>query len=246
MQMNHSKTFLKQTIEHFYMGVLITAVYVVISPRIVAHGYAGIGALLFVELFVLTPLVFVHLLVTARKLERPGSLDIVIPNREPIGKKSFLLWYVLGLVAIFGTYIPLYPVGIFVRGELFAWLPDWYFNPGYGVTDLSTLANLFLVAILIDGIIAPTLEEVFFRGYLLPRMDYMKKWAPIVNGAFFGIYHFWQPHNLLALIVVGVILSYIVWKTKNVYLGIALHCTINVMGAVGGYFAVVNGVDIPR
>jgi membrane protease YdiL (CAAX protease family) len=68
----------------------------------------------------------------------------------------------------------------------------------------------------------------------------------VVNGAFFGLYHFWQPHNLIALIIVGIILSYIVWKTKNVYLGIALHCTMNVLGAVGGYLAVVNGVDIAR
>jgi len=244
--MNYSKTFLRQTIEHFYMGVLITAIYVLTAPLLVAHGYAGIGALLFVELFVLTPLVIVHLLVIARKLERSESLSIVIPNRKPIGTKSFVLWYVVGLLAIFGTFIPLYPVGILVRGELFAWLPEWYFNPGYGVTDQGTLANLFLIAIFIDGIIAPTLEEVFFRGYLLPRMNYLKGWAPVVNGAFFGLYHFWQPHNFIALIVVGIILSYIVWKTKNVYLGIALHCTINVLGAVGGYFAVVNGIDITR
>lgn len=228
------------------MGVLITAVYVVIAPGFVAHGYPGIGSLLFVELFVLAPLVTAHLLVMARKLNRSWSLDNVILNREPIGRKSFLLWYGLGLVAIFGTYIPLYPVGLVVREELFAWLPAWYFNPGYGTTDLGLLANLFLVGILVDGLIAPTLEEVFFRGYLLPRMAYLKAWAPLVNGAFFGLYHFWQPHNLIALVVVGIILSCVVWKTRNVYLGIALHCTINVLGAVAGYFAVVNGIDIAR
>ena len=203
--MNHSKTFLKQTVEHFYMGVLITAVYVITAPMLVARGYSGIGALLFVELFVLSPLVALHLLVCARRLKQPGALGIVIPNRTPLGKKSFLLWFVAGLVAIFATYIPLYPVGLFLRGELFAWLPDWYFNPSYGVTDAGTLANVFLFAILIDGVIAPTMEEVFFRGYLLSRMDYLKGWAPVVNGAFFGLYHFWQPHNLIALVVVGII-----------------------------------------
>lgn len=246
MQMNHSKTFLNQTVEHFYMGFLITAVYVIVAPRFVEHGLPGLGGLLFVELFVLTPLVIMHLLVTARRLNQSWSLDSVILYREPIGRKSFLLWYVIGLVAIFGTYIPLYPVGLFMRDELFAWLPAWYFNPGYGTTDLGLLANLFLIGILIDGIVAPTMEEVFFRGYLLPRMEYLKGWAPLVNGAFFGLYHFWQPHNLIAVVTVGIILSYVVWKTKNVYLGIALHCTINILGAAGGYFAVVNGIDISR
>ena len=244
--MSHSRTFLIQVIEHFYMGVVITAVYVLIAPGFLEHGYPGLSALLFVELFVLTPLVILHLLVTARRLNRPWSLGKVILNREALGKKSFLMWYGLGLVAIFGTYLPLYPVGLFVRDELFTWLPEWYFNPGYGTTDLSLLANLFLIGILIDGIIAPTLEEVFFRGYLLPRMEYLKGWAPVVNGAFFGLYHFWQPHNFIALVVVGIILSYIVWKTRNVYLGIALHCTINILGVVGGYFAVSSGIDIAR
>jgi membrane protease YdiL (CAAX protease family) len=244
--MNHSRTFLNQTIEHLYLGILVTAAYVVTAPLFIDRGYPGLGALLFVELFVLAPIITVHLLVIMRKLNRSWSLGNVILYRENIGWRRFLLWFVIGLVVLNATYIPLYPLGIFVRGELFAWLPEWYFNPGYGTTDIGLLANMFLIGIIIDGIIGPTLEELFFRGYLLPRMAYLKGWAPVVNGAFFGLYHFWQPHNLIALIIVGIILSYIVWKTKNVYLGIALHCTMNILGAVGGYLAVVNGVIVAR
>jgi membrane protease YdiL (CAAX protease family) len=244
--MNHSRTSLNQTVEHLYLGVLVTAAYVVLAPRFIDRGYPGLGALLFVELFVLAPIVIAHLLVIARQLNRSWSLDNVILYREKIGWKRFLLWYVIGLVAVNVTYIPLYPVGLFVRGELFTWLPEWYFNPGYGATDIGLVANMFLLGIIIDGIIGPTMEELFFRGYLLPRMGYLKGWAPVVNGALFGLYHFWQPHNLIALVIVGTILSYIVWKTKNVYLGIAVHCTMNVVGAVGGYLAVVNGVFMAR
>lgn len=244
--MNYSKTFFNQTFEHLYLGILVTAIYVVIAPQIVDWGYPGFSALLFVELFVLAPIIVVHLFQIARKLNRSWSLDNVILYRERIGAKRFLLWFVIGLVAVNVTYIPLYPVGLFMRDEFFAWLPEWYFNPGFGATDIGLLANMFLVGIVIDGIIGPTMEELFFRGYLLPRMEYLKRWAPVVNGAFFGLYHFWQPHNLIALVAVGITLSYIVWKTKNVYLGIALHCTMNILGAVGGYLAVVNGVDIAR
>lgn len=244
--MAYSRTFLSQTAEHLYMGVLMTAAYLVAAPAMVGMGYPGISALLFVELFVLSPLVIAHLFLIARRLGPPGSLAGVVLNRNPVGRKSFLLWYAAGLVAIFATYVPLYPIGILVREELFSWLPAWYFNPGFGTTDRDLIANLFLLGILVDGLIAPTLEEAFFRGYLLARMDYLKGWAPVVNGGLFGIYHFWQPHNLIALMLVGTILSWVVWKTKNVYLGVALHCTINVLGAAGGYFAVVNGVDIAR
>ena len=199
--MQISRTFLKQTLEHFYMGVIVTLVYVLVAPKLIGMGYPGFGALLFVELFVLTPLVLAHLFAMARKSGPPSSLRNVVGYRQRIGWRRFTAWYVIGLLAIFASYVPLYPVGLAVRDSFFAWLPEWYFNPGYGVTDVDLLAKLFLVGILVDGLIAPVMEELFFRGYLLPRMEYLKGWAPVINGAFFGLYHFWQPHNLIALVV---------------------------------------------
>ncbi len=72
------------------------------------------------------------------------------------------------------------------------------------------------------------------------------KWAPVINGACFGLYHFWQPHNLIAVVAVGIVLSLVVWKTKNVWVGVAIHCLINVLGALGGYVAVMQGEMIVR
>ena len=244
--MSNSSIFMRQLFEHLYLGVIVTAVYIVVSPLLVERGYPGFGALLFVELFVLTPIVVAHLMYKAQKLNHSCSLNNIVLYREKISVKRFGLWFVVGVVGITAVYVPLYPVGILLRTEVFGWLPEWYFNPGYGADDLTLLANLFLIGIVVDGIIGPVAEEFFFRGYLLPRMSYLKAWAPFVNGALFGIYHFWQPHNFVAIVVVGCVLSYIVWKTKNVYLGIAIHCTLNILGAVGGYLAVTGGVDLAR
>ena len=85
-----------------------------------------------------------------------------------------------------------------------------------------------------------------YSGFTLLSVEYLQGGAPLINGAFFGRCHFWQTHNLIAVVVVGIILSHIVWKTRNVYLGIVLHCTINIPGAVGGYFAVPDGIDSAR
>lgn len=244
--MKNQTIFMKHLIDHLYLGVILTLVYVVASPMIIEWGYPALTALLFIEIAVLAPMVSLHLWYSHRQFQISDSIEQVILFKEKIGVKSFLIWMIVGVVAINLVYIPLYPVGIFIREEFFGWLPEWYFNPSYGVTDQGLLASVFLAGILIDGIIGPVAEELFFRGYLLPRMTYLKSWAPIVNGALFGIYHFWQPHNLIALIGVGIILSYIVWKTKNVYLGMAIHCLINILGAVGGYYAVTNGIMIER
>jgi len=229
-------------VNHFYMGVVITLFYVTVGPFVVSRGYPGLAPLLLVELFVLAPLVMSHLLIKSKKLTGRYDLSSVIAYTQRIPVRSMVLWSLGGILLVFLIYVPLYPVGLFFKDSLFSWLPEWYFNPGFGSTDATLVARVFLVAILIDGLVGPIAEELFFRGYLLARMEHLKRWAPVLNGALFGIYHFWQPHNLIALIAVGIILSYVVWKTKNVYLGIIIHCSINLLGAITGYFAASSGV----
>jgi len=238
--------FSRQLINHFYVGIAITLFYLWVSPRIIAAGYPGLYVLLLAELLILLPLVSFHLIWSSKKLYGQFRFSQVIPFTEKLPWKTFLIWAIGGIIACFLIYIPMYPLGLFFRESLFSWLPEWYFNPSFGAASTKSLANAFLIAIAIDGILGPVAEELFFRGYLLPRMAYLKKWAPVVNGVLFGLYHFWQPHNLVALIAIGIILSYLVWKKRNVYLGIAIHCAINLAGAVFGYLAVMNGTMIGR
>ena len=239
-------TFSSQLVNHFYLGVIITLFYIWLSPKIISAGYPSMYMLLFAELAILAPLVFIHLLWSSRRQYGHFSFSKLIAYTDKLSLKSFLIWSAGGILAIFIVYVPLYPVGQFFRESVFSWLPEWYFNPSYGTDDMRLIARAFLFGIFIDGFIGPVTEELFFRGYLLPRMAYLKKWAPIVNGVLFGLYHFWQPYNLLATMAVGIILSYVVWKKRNVYLGIAIHCTINVLGAIGGYMAIMNGTMIGR
>ncbi len=239
-------TFSNQLINQFYLGVAITLFYAFASPYLVARGYPGLTALLMAEVLVLTPIGLTHLFHSGNKLNGSYSLKNVILFRKKLSTKTMVLWSVGGIVAVFALYIPSYPLGLYLRGSIFSWLPEWYFNPGFGTSDTALVARLFLIGILVDGIIGPVIEELFFRGYLLPRMSYLKQWAPIVNGGLFGLYHLWQPHNFIGLIGVGIVLSYVVWKKQNVYLGIIIHCTINILGAIGGYLAATNGVIIGR
>jgi hypothetical protein len=44
---------------------------------------------------------------------------------------------------------------------------------------------------LLNGVIGPVVEELYFRGFLLPRMEGLGRWAPLVNvtlsrSVFFG------------------------------------------------------------
>lgn len=239
-------SFPRQLFNHFYLGILITLLYIWLSPKIIGAGYPSMYMLLIAEVALLAPLVLLHLLWSSKRQFGKFSYSKLIPFTDNLKTKTFIIWMVGGLVVVTLLYLSLYPLGQLFRESVFSWLPEWYFNPTYGSEDTRHIARTFLLAIFIDGFIGPVAEEFFFRGYLLPRMAYLKKWAPIVNGALFGLYHFWQPHNLIAIIAIGIILSYVVWKTRNVYLGIAIHCTINILGAVGAYLAVMSGTMIVR
>lgn len=220
---------------HLYVGGIITVFYVWFSPLIINAGFPGMSALLAAEIFILVPVVFMHLILSARKRSLP--VKELIQFQQKLSAKSFSAWTLFGIVACVVVYLPLYPVGLLLRQNWFGWLPEWYFDPSYGTENIRLIANTFLVAIFVDGLIGPIAEELFFRGYLLPRMDFLKKWAPVVNGSLFGLYHFWQPHNFLATVAVGIVLSFVAWKTKNVYVAIAIHCTLNILGALGGFMA---------
>lgn len=236
----------KIVFSHFYIGVLITVFYVTAGPVLVAHGYPGLVPLLLAELFILAPVGIFHLLAKSRSLTGRFDLSSVVVYRKRLSARSMILWSLGGILLVVLIYTPLYPLGMKLRESVFSWLPEWYFNPAFGSEDTAMIAKVFLVAIFVDGLVGPIVEELFFRGYLLARMERLKGWAPVVNGALFGVYHFWQPHNFLALIGVGIVLSYVVWKTKNVYLGIIIHCTINLLGAIGAYMAVSQGIMLTR
>ena len=229
---------------HFYVGVIMTTFYVWISPLIIDAGFPGISVLLMAEVLILAPIVLGHLALSAKK--SASTFSEIIPFQERLSSRSFLKWFFIGLAGCFIVYVPLYPVGQLIKANWFAWLPEWYFNPSYGTDNVQLIANTFLLGILIDGFVGPVAEEFFFRGYLLPRMSFLKGWAPVVNGALFGMYHFWQPHNVLGTMAVGIVLSFVAWKTKNVYVSMAVHCAINVLGALAGYLAASNGVLIGR
>jgi membrane protease YdiL (CAAX protease family) len=59
--------------------------------------------------------------------------------------------------------------------------------------------------------VGPFVEELYFRGYLLPPMSQMGKRAPFVNSVLFSLYHFWSLWSLLTRVVGVTPLAYAVW-----------------------------------
>jgi membrane protease YdiL (CAAX protease family) len=105
-------------------------------------------------------------------------------------------------------------------------------NPA-SITGYQGIKILVIVYILLSCIFGPLVEELYFRGYLLPRMDkYAGKWAPFLNTVLFSIYHFFSPWENLIRIVATYPLVYLVWKKRDIRFGIFVHIIVNTIGGI--------------
>lgn len=67
-------------------------------------------------------------------------------------------------------------------------------------------------------------EEMLWRGYLFPRQEKVygnKTW--IVHGIMWGFWHVFWKWQLLYLIPTALVISYGMYKTKNIWVGIIAH-----------------------
>jgi hypothetical protein len=214
-------------------GALVTVAYVVIAPLIETAGFPPLAALLVAILLVLLPFEAGVILWAGREPRRIGP---VVPYRRPLPIRDWV-WLVPVLIATafvgFGVSMAVEPA---IIDSLFGWLPDWFVHPidPDRVGDYSREAWLVTLAayLVLNGFVGPIVEELYFRGYLLPRMEWMGRWAPLVNVSLFSIYHFWSPWQVLGRILGFGPTVYAVRRKENVLLGMVVHCSLNTLGII--------------
>ena len=214
-------------------GALMTLAFVLLAPVVERLGFPPITALLLAIVGVLIPFELAVVLWAGRAA---GSVRAAIPYRVPMRLVTWL-WLVPVLILAaflgFGIHQLIEP---WLIGTFFPWLPQWYVTPISmdHIADYSrTVWTVTLVAFLaINGFVGPIVEELYFRGYLLPRMERMGRWAPLVNVSLFSLYHFWSPWQLVARILGFAPTVYAVRWKRNIYLGMAVHCTLNTIAVL--------------
>jgi uncharacterized protein len=87
--------------------------------------------------------------------------------------------------------------------------------------------------LLVAVFVAPFCEEVFFRGFVFPGLRHKMPVAPaiIVSALLFAIAHV-DPGSFAVLLVIGLLLGYVRWRTNSIWPGMMLHMLNNGIGAV--------------
>jgi uncharacterized protein len=215
---------------HLLPGALITVFIVAALPIVRSLGFPSIMTLYLAIVVVLVPFQLGYLLYRAR---HDGiSPQSLVNYREPVPRGQSLL-LVVGLFAWSGLIFVLVfpPLDDFFITTAFAWVPAvFFFNEDFDQYSTTILLITWTVGLILNGFVGPIMEEIYFRGHLLPRISRFGAWAPVLNTVLFSVYHFFTPWQNLSRIIWALPMISATWWKRNIYLSMTVHVLSNVAG----------------
>lgn len=220
---------------HLFPGMLIAAFYFLAVGPVRAWGFPSYMALLLAIPFVLVPVQLGYLLYRGRKRNGRFSLTGIVVYRERIPVWQYLVFTPLLFLLLAGIFKLVSPVDKVVHDLLFSWIPGSEI-PEIHPHDYSrpVLVLTYLVLITFGAVVAPVVEEMYFRGFLLPRLSRFRGWAPVINCVLFALYHMWTPWRAVSRALFFLPVAYTVQYKKNIYLGMIVHMLANGTDAIAG------------
>ncbi len=191
-------------------------------------------AILMAILFVLVPVELGILFLEGKKSIGTWSLKGIVLNREPLPVWQYVVFVPL-LIGWCGlAFIGLGDMDAAIIRDYFSWLPAWLTISSepevLAQYSHSTIVTTVIAGFLLNGLAGPLVEELYFRGFLLPRIPASPGWAPLINVALFSLYHFFSPWQNITRILALIPMVYTVAWKRNIYLSMVTHCTVNILG----------------
>jgi uncharacterized protein len=226
------QSFGKSILLHLLPGLLIGGCFFLLRPILNLWGYPSLMALMCSILLTLVPFELGFLLYEGKKKNGRFSLQGVVLYRTRIPIWQYFLWVPIMFVLLALIFTLMKPVDAFLQQGLFAWMPvlESGLNAGY---SRDILIGTYVMLAIFGMVIGPIVEEFYFRGYLLPRMVYAGKWAPLLNSFLFALYHFWTPWMVLTRTVGALVLAYAAQR-RSLYLSIVVHILVNSVDLITG------------
>ncbi len=224
----HSTT--RSVILHILPGILVGGFFLLARQPITAMGYPSIVALILAYAFILIPVELGYLLVQGKKKTGRFTLQGIISYRNSIPWWHYLAWVFVIFIAVGIIFTLLKPVDAFLQGKLFFWMPE--INYGLdGNYSRKTLIVTYSLVLLFVAFLAPLVEELYFRGYLLPRMK--GKFASLLHSFLFAVQHVLEPWMIITR-TLGFLPILFGVKKKNIFVGIFVHILCNTVNVITG------------
>ena len=100
------------------------------------------------------------------------------------------------------------------------------------ISNIEDLAGVLSIPSMLFVILIQSVsEEVFFRGFLMGKIDKFTGMYPaiLIVAIIFGLAHisYGKYYPVIASIMIGIVLGFIKYKTKNLFSSIVAHLTFN-------------------
>ena len=234
-------SFAKSIFFHLFPGILIGLCYFLLAPIVRQSGFPTVMALIISGVFVLLPIELGFLLYKSKKTGEKFFGGIV-RYQKPLKIWHYILWVAV-IFLLTGLLFKGFGFTSDFMMQFFSWIPPTHL-PDMGLSGEYSKSNLIITYVLFFifmVLIVPTVEELYFRGYLLPRMPGMLRgWSVPIHSLLFAIYHFWTPWLLITRTVGVLPLIYLVKRKENIYLGIVAHCIMNSIDLIIGLLFIMN------
>ena len=207
------------------LTVIATVISIIILTRLLPEWFKNKPSPLQETLTVLLLYVYFFLL-TFRMLSHSdlsyNRLCGLFPAWRTLGQYS--LWAVpLIIISITSTYLLFFPLSFLLPGFVKSWFLD------YSPTIIWTSGDKYVIANLLNVfsgvLVAPVLEEFFFRGILLTRWTI--KWgairAVIVSSAIFALLH----AGLMGAFCFACVMAVLYIQTKSLFIPTIVHIANN-------------------
>jgi membrane protease YdiL (CAAX protease family) len=231
---------------HLVPGAIATAIYVGLVPFAERAGYPPLAAMIVGIVAGAIPFELGVVLLAGERLNGRWSFDGVIFSREAWpAARYFKVVPAIVLLCIVGYGLGL-PLDRVWHRVAFSWLPGWYVfsnlkqYAGYG---RNVLLTVFAGRLVFDALLIPIVEEIYFRGFLLPRISRFGGWSMWINCGLFAIYHFWSPYSLPTIFLASLPVVAATWMTGNYRAGMAARIVVSV---IGGLLAISGVMHLPR
>ncbi len=234
-QRQHSLPLPQILLLHLLPGTGVILFYLLAAPVAARLGYPPSLGLMFSFLLVGMPFELAYLAYQGKRRNGTLILREVIQYRRPMPAWQYAIIFASLVVISFAVLFLVTPATNFLASRVFFGLPG-YLLPGgdllYGSPTRKALLVTLFIKLFMDGIANPIVEELYFRGYLLPSLSHLGWFAPVINTLLFTLGHFWQPYNYPLIFLTVLPEVAIVWKKQNIYLSIMTHCAANTLGAL--------------
>jgi membrane protease YdiL (CAAX protease family) len=166
-------------------------------------------------------------------LKENKRITDIIPfrNKTPILKLLISVAISSFMAAVVFEILPQYEQNMW--GTIYDFIPDWLRTDKLDLMEIKYLKLTLVFYFIINGFFTPIVEEIYYRGFLLSRMQKFGKLAPLLNTIVFSIEHFFNPWEVITRIIAMTPIAYSVWINKNIKIGIIAHCLVNIFGDIG-------------